>query len=826
MTRRRLFAKSSVLETVLLILIASCSVLFAQSKEPEQGQKNNGAQVTASPATVDSPAVNAAESETQTDDGKKKQRKRGVALSEIIIRNRAISIIEDASSTTVITDEQIKAHSDKTLEDSLKMVPGLQVENHRKGYVRARVRGMDQDKLALLVDGIPVNDVYSTDIDISSIPVINISSIVINRGAVSALYGAKGASGVINVVTARPDRLFAEASVEYGQYDNLTASFAQGMPVKKFYYWLTGSIVRSGGYYASAALDSGERKKWFNKFVRYNLYPDPANGGAPYTYDAVAIPAKNDYVEDDGLVDHNSYTMYSVSGKAGYSFSDDIEAGLSVRYTYKTGRTSSFQANAFSNYKESEGGWNDDPVFVIVNDEDIKQAAFRNRSFVWPGIHNLGVSPYLTVTGKRFNFRGALFYTYQKAEQIGYASTDHSFVKDGALAGTAYEPHYEIKKYHAYGCNLYPSWRLAKWNKLTLGTLLTVSSYREEEALSGDESPLIAATIFGTDPYPIKELESLYFSVALEDEMVFWDRLHITLGLSYDMQYFYRFKYREALYQYEDAYIVREDPALLGTRDSFNPVLGLIGDIVPGLMRVRAAGSMKTRFPNLSEYEKIVNDRRDHSLRPERAYNAGCGLEFILAEDMVTARADYFYTAVDDRIVKISGGIDPPVNIDRVESQGLELLLTYTHKNVGGMADIQLQASYVYLHARARDDTPEESVNKGELLEYTPAHQVSFDFRVRFISGTSLALWGYSTINQIAYAMRSRPEIGASGYSTSYFQAVNLHDPVMMSIKISQEFLKHYTVFVMCRNILDDYNADPFTPGPGRMFYGGLSASF
>lgn len=747
-------------------------------------------------------------------------------LSEIVVRDRAISTMEDASTTTVITGEQIKAHSDKTLEDSLKMVPGLQVETHRKGYVRTRVRGLDQDKLALLVDGIPVNDVYSTDIDISTIPVINISSIIINRGAASALYGAKGAAGVINVVTARPDRLFADASVEYGQYNNLAVSFAQGMPVKKFYYWLTGSVIKSDGYKVSAALDKSERKKWFNRLVRYSMYPDAANGGAPYTYDRVNLPAKDDYVNDTGLWDHNRHLLYNIAGRAGYSFSDDNELGVSLRYTYKTGRTSSYQANCLSDYKASSGTWTD-PLFTITDPEDIKEAAFRNRSFVWPAIHNVGVSPYARVKYGRFDFRGNIFYTYQKAEQVGYASTDHSYVKDGALAGTAYEPHYEIKKYTGYGCNLYPSWKLASWNRLTVGALLNVSAYREEEeALSAEESPLIAATIFGTDPYPIKELEALNFSLALEDEMVFWKRLHLTLGISYDMQYFYKFKYREALYQYEDAYIVREDPALLGTRDSFNPALGIIGDVVPDLLRLRAAGSIKTRFPNLSEYEKIVNDRRDNSLRPERAYNASTGIEFILADRKVTLRADYFYSMVDDRIVKISGGIDPPVNIDRAESQGLELLLAYAHKNVGGIADLDLQVAYTFLHARTKDDSPEEKVNKGRYLEYTPAHQVSFDFRARFISGTAIALWGYSTVNQVAYSMKSLPDTGQSDYTTAYFEAVRLHDPVMISLKLSQEFLKHYSVFVMCKNILDDYNADPFIPGPGRMFYGGLSARF
>lgn len=41
----------------------------------------------------------------------------------------------------------------------------------------------------------------------------------------------------------------------------------------------------------------------------------------------------------------------------------------------------------------------------------------------------------------------------------------------------------------------------------------------------------------------------------------------------------------------------------------------------------------------------------------------------------------------------------------------------------------------------------------------------------------------------------------------------------MFNIKLSQKIMERYDVYVMCKNVLDDYNPDPFNPGPGRMFY-------
>jgi hypothetical protein len=53
-----------------------------------------------------------------------------------------------------------------------------------------------------------------------------------------------------------------------------------------------------------------------------------------------------------------------------------------------------------------------------------------------------------------------------------------------------------------------------------------------------------------------------------------------------------------------------------------------------------------------------------------------------------------------------------------------------------------------------------------------------------------------------------------------------LHNPVFLNTKISQRFLGDYEVYFMIRNILDDYNADPFDPGPGRMFYLGVTGKW
>jgi len=735
----------------------------------------------------------------------------------VIIKGRHISNIEDASTKTVVDRDDVIEHSDKTLDESLKNVPGLQIGTHKKGYVRASFRGFDQNRIAILIDGLPVNDIYSSDIDISGIPVSDISEIIVTRGAASALFGTTGGVGIINILTRKPDYPYCEAKAEYGEFNNIFLTASAGAPVKNIFFKVSGEYGHSDGYEVSKKLDRNKKRDWFDKLVRYDLYG--------LSYDDVKLPAKDDYINDTGLWDHTGYDRYGVSGKAGFNFRSKSEAGLSADYSFKTAETNNYQQNAISNYKNSTGSW-DDPVFDVTTDPmDIKNAAFRNRSFVWPEIHNFNVSPYINLSLNRLNIKSNAFFSCRKAVQQKYASTDHSWPGDTVLADTVLEPFSTIKEYLSWGVNLNPSVELSGWNKLSFAFLYRYNIYNEsEQAISAEKSPAIAATIFGLDPYPVKRLDASYFTAAVEDESTFGNA-GFSVGISYDVQFFNTFKNREALYQYDDAYIVKNDSGLMGTKDSFNPVAGITITLFPDFLILRGAVSIKTRFPDLSEYSMIVDDKRDNGLKPERAYNFNTGTEFLFFDRKFSFRTDYFISRVKDRIEKVSGGIDPPVNIGEVRSQGFENIISLDAVDLPGGVRLYSDFSYTYLHSRNLDDTPEEKVNKGELLENVPVHQVCADIKLKFASDTTLSLWGYSTVNQIVYTMKGRPA-GNDPFSTGYFEAVRLHDPLIVNIKISQKLLSKCEIYAMCKNIFDDYNADPFIPGPGRIFYGGGSAEF
>jgi iron complex outermembrane receptor protein len=746
-------------------------------------------------------------------------------IGEIVVKDRAIANIEDAATSTEITKEDIAIRSDKTLDDSLRMVPGITVKTHGKGATRFFLRGYDQDKVVVLVDGIPLTDVYEANVDISQIPVMNISKIVINRGVSSALYGTQGLIGSINVVTAKPARLFAEANAEYGEQNNYTLNVAVGAPIGKFYCWITGTVINSDGYEVSESLDKSERRKWFDKLLPYTLYGQ--------TFSTVTLLAKDSYITDTGTWDHTEFRKYQVSGKAGYEINSKMETGISASYFLNEMKSNTFQANLYSTYDPATREWSDPSASTFTNDG--RRACFQNRAFYWPEYYNASMAPYFSYTSDDLTVKVSLFFQRLSNTLKGYASTDHTvFMFPPSVYQPSGSPYgsdrvQSIWTETSYGIHVFPSYKILPWNKLNAAFMFRVDSHKEQEKAFDDATNVIS--IMGTGIYKTKYMEAQALTVALEDEMDF-KVLQVSAGISYDAQNLTEYSRRSrdlaTLNQMVDGYMPKEDSMIWGTRDSFNPVIGVTSEPIKDLLILRGAGSIKSRFPTLSAYTDIAAEEEDLKIKPERAYNANVGFELLSLNRTVSFRADYFYTKFDDKIESVyidKYGDHYSTNIDGVLKQGVETSINWKAERIAGLCDISLTMSYTYVQSENLDNSPDADLNKGDKIEESPEHHFIGDLRFDFITKTSLVIFGQYVMNQIKYVMKEAPPTGtAMDYDTKYFKEVELHNPFFLNIKISQTFMERYTVYIMCKNVLDDYDADPFNPGPGRMFYFGGGA--
>jgi len=804
----------------LLILILQPAIVQAQQGEPDESIRDKNIEEQQKRKDNASDHIGG-----DDESGKGSGRRRGgrhnvFTIGEIVVKGESVAHIDQAATATELTEKDLKARGNRTLDEAMSTVPGVQVEAHQKGHMRVKIRGFDQDKIAILVDGMPVADVYSTDIDLSDISVKNISRIYVNRGVSSALYGASGAVGAINIVSKKPQKLFARGGVEYGMYNNYTIDAAVGGPFKNFYGWITASVQNSDGWRPSRNLDIGKRLAWTNRLIRYYVYGvNPAD---------INIPGPWQYIFETGKWNHTDSRKYNTLARFGYEYKDILDVGVSARFTYGSNRTNTYQNRCYSDYKINNLEWGN-PVFHFASGKDLKKAALANRSFSWPEKYYLTVSPYAKIKYKFFSIKVQGFYSQNYAKQEGYLDNACLFPKDPAAVipeAVNFEPFYDYKTYESYGIQAYPSFKIASWNRINFAILWRGD---EMEARQQAKSILMSPRILreqGMSKYKVNYLKAYILTVAIEDEISVKDRLKITAGVSYDAQDFitHKTRYAENTYFYGDAYIVRNKSMIWGTRDSFNPVAGLVFNAVEDFLTLKSAFSMKTRFPTLGEYEKVSNFLYDRGLKPERSYNVNAGFQFYFLEKDLEFGSDYFYSMVRNRIEKIAGGEEPPVNIDRIDSQGLETTVAYRKKNIARVMEISVSASYTFLHARNLDTSWEEAVNKGKYLENTPAHQVIADIRFSFISGTSFGIWGTALVDQVMYVQRIAPPAGTIFYSRQFFDTVKLHNQFNLNVKVSQEIWKHFSLYVLFKNILDDYNPDPFNPGPGFMCYGGFEA--
>jgi len=743
----------------------------------------------------------ASEKVSEKADQKKKAPTKTFEMGEIVVKDRAIANIEDASTTTEITDKDIKARGDKTLDQSLQTVPGMNVYQGQKGQMGFTLRGFRQDKVVLLVDGLPFEEIYDGGGgDIARIPVMNASKIVVNRGVSSALYGARGTFGTINVITKKPEEMYTNISAEYGQCNNYMLNVSHGAPLGDFYYWITGSVMNSDGYTVSKKLDADKRKEWFKKLTNSEVY------GAGYDYDSLyaANSALRNYIDGGDSWDHTEYRKYYVSGKAGYNITDNLEAGVSASYYQNEQLFLGFYPNAVNSYKESTNSWSSDPSNTKI---------FQQRDWEWEDDYRYDVSPYINFKSGNFTLKANIFYVAQMNNLI--------YWNDPALSQST-TPSWDPSKHYetSYGFYCYPTYQIASWNKVSAVVHYRIEDFEKKEQSSVDLS---------SPYYTTKEMSASYVTIGIEDEIKINTTagdLGITIGVSYDAQNMEDHKKSVSIGgPLNDALLPDDSSTIWGTNDSFNPVAGVIYEPLKDFLVIRGSAGMKVEFPNL--HQMADNDKVGitEEIKPEKSYNGNIGAELFFFDKILSLRNDYFYTRFVDKIERVyddATTLDYNTNIDGRTMQGIESTIAVNVKNLFNITDMTFSQSYVYTYARDDDDS---YVTRGDEVQECPEHQFITQILFDFITGTSLNIWGNYKMNEKIYVMKYDLD-GAGAYTTDCYKTVELHDPLMFNVKLSQKIMEKFEVYVLCKNIFDDYNADPFNPGPGRMFYIGGSAEF
>ncbi|WP_353433115.1 TonB-dependent receptor [Polynucleobacter sp. MWH-UH23A] len=134
-------------------------------------------------------------------------------------------------NTTVLTKEVLESSPDQTIDQVLKNVPGV-ILNDQPYYQKdptgqsINVRGLGNARTLVLIDGLPANDAFYGTVQWNLVPMSSIDSVEFIRGGVSSLWGNYGMGGVINIKTKTPFNSQQEVSASMGSYGtgNVAAS--------------------------------------------------------------------------------------------------------------------------------------------------------------------------------------------------------------------------------------------------------------------------------------------------------------------------------------------------------------------------------------------------------------------------------------------------------------------------------------------------------------------------------------------------------------------------------------------------------------------------
>lgn len=231
------------------------------------------------------------------------QERRAVELFETVFVTADMDRPEMSESPTTIdevTADQLQQRSVSNIGQALELLPGVQFRVARsKTEEQVTIRGFEQEKVLVLMDGIPVSLPYEGQINLADIPVQNIASIRLIKGISPVLYGANGMGGVINVITRRGEsKPSFSAHYEGSQYATSNIQVGHGWKKGPFSYYAAFSRREGNGYPLAERFEIPQD-------ILNNMASAPTN---PNTIKNTPIPA-DEHSRDNGFYQRNAITF-------------------------------------------------------------------------------------------------------------------------------------------------------------------------------------------------------------------------------------------------------------------------------------------------------------------------------------------------------------------------------------------------------------------------------------------------------------------------------------------------------------------------------------
>ncbi|MGO4818902.1 TonB-dependent receptor plug domain-containing protein [Flavobacterium sp. W22_SRS_FP1] len=331
-------------------------------------------------------------------------------LSEVVISDSKFALKKEKSGKIIvkITAEELAKRSGQSLATVLNSVAGMEINGNQSsagknlGYY---IRGGRNRQTLIIIDGIPVNDASGINIeyDLRLIPVEQVESIEIMKGAASTLYGSGAAAGVINInlKNAGKKAIAGNAYMSIGtqtttdRVNYLPQDYNQGLSisgnVEKFNYYASLNSAETTGISEAIVPKStafeADRFSRINSLVKLGFIPTKK---LSLDFFANYDKLKNDF---DGTFDNfnNPDTPLNTSS------SEQLRLGFSPKYKYNKGE---FILNLSLN--NVQRNYN---MFNIYSDA-VDVSDYKSRNVNVDGFNKYSFSKqFFIVVGTQFQFQ-------------------------------------------------------------------------------------------------------------------------------------------------------------------------------------------------------------------------------------------------------------------------------------------------------------------------------------------------------------------------------------------------------------------------------------
>jgi outer membrane cobalamin receptor len=174
-------------------------------------------------------------------------------------------LVEEVGTTRRLSRADIEARNARTLDEALRLLPGVYVRTGGDGTPRIDVRGFRSRHVLLLINGVQVNSTADGQFDPARISTQAIREIKISYGSSSVLYGDNALAAVIEITTV-DDEPDARLDVSAGTPDQQGIGGRYARSVGKWSLMVTGTGYDTNGFrlpgsFTPTTVEDGDRRQ-------------------------------------------------------------------------------------------------------------------------------------------------------------------------------------------------------------------------------------------------------------------------------------------------------------------------------------------------------------------------------------------------------------------------------------------------------------------------------------------------------------------------------------------------------------------------------------